>query len=157
MLIFAVNIASAGGALAFGPLQDRVGHRLALAATLVGWVVMILVAVIGETRASFWVAATLAGLCMGSSQSCGRAMVGVLAPSSRVGEFFGLWSLSLRLAAIVGPLAYGLVTWLTDGNHRVALLATGFFFVIALILLRRLNMHRGMHDATRNLDRSTTI
>ncbi len=29
--------------------------------------------------ALFWVAATLAGLCMGSSQSCGRALVAALA------------------------------------------------------------------------------
>ncbi len=151
MLVFAVNIASAGGAFAFGPFQDRVGHRRALAVTLCGWIVMVLVAVIGQTQASFWVAATLAGLCMGSSQSCGRAMVGFLSPPMRSGEFFGLWSLALRIAAIVGPLAYGAVTWVTGGEHRIALLATGLFFVIALGLLRTLDMERGRRAAVQRL------
>ena len=45
MLIFLVNIASAVGAFAFGYWQDRIGHRIALAVTLVGWIVMTLLAV----------------------------------------------------------------------------------------------------------------
>jgi UMF1 family MFS transporter len=142
-LIFAVNIASAAGAFAFGPFQDRVGHRRALAITLVGWLAMTLLAGIGESRSSFWVAAALAGLCMGASQSCARAMVGLLAPPDRSAEFFGLWSLAVRIASIIGPLGYGAVTWVTDGQHRVALLSTGLFFVLALVWLRGLDIDRG--------------
>ncbi|MFM8344979.1 MAG: MFS transporter, partial [Betaproteobacteria bacterium] len=36
-----------------------------------------------------------------------------------------------------GPITYGLVTWVTSGNHRLAILATGLFFVMGLVLLRR--------------------
>lgn len=143
LLIVAVNIASALGAFAFGPFQDKVGHRRALALTLWGWIVMVLLAGLGESRASFWAAAALAGLCMGASQSCGRAMVGFLSPPERSGECFGLWSLALRVAAIVGPLAYGAVTWATGGEHRIALLSTGLFFIAALVLLRGLDVARG--------------
>ena len=49
----------------------------------------------------------------------------------------------MRLAAIIGPITYGLVTWLTDNNHRLAILATGSFFVIGLALLQRIDMRRG--------------
>ena len=38
----------------------------------------------------------------------------------------------MRVAAIAGPLSYGLVTWLTMGIHRVAILSTGLFFVAGL-------------------------
>ncbi len=41
---------------------------------------MVLIAGTTETLAGFWVAANLAGLCMGSSQAAGRAIVGYLAP-----------------------------------------------------------------------------
>lgn len=146
-LIFIVNIASAIGAFGFGYLQDRVGHRRALAITLVGWIGMVLAAGLGTSLAVFWVAAVLAGLCMGSSQSCGRAMVGALAPATRLAEFYGLWALAVRVAAIVGPLSYGLVTWLTLGNHRVAILFTGLFFLAGLLLLSRIDMARGMRAA----------
>ena len=142
-LVFLVNIASAAGAFLFGYAEDRIGHKPALAITLVAWIVMVLIASFTASRALFWVAATLAGLCMGSSQSCGRALVGVLAPATRLGEFYGLWAFATRLAAVVGPLTYGLVTWLTAGNHRLAFLTTGLFFVLGLILLARLDLERG--------------
>lgn len=146
-LVFVVNIASALGAFGFGYLQDRLGHRRALALTLGGWIAMVLVAGLGTSLAMFWLAAVLAGLCMGSSQSCGRAMVGALAPAGRLAEFFGLWAMAVRVAAIVGPLTYGLVTWLTAGNHRVAILCTGLFFVAGLVLLSGIDMARGARAA----------
>jgi UMF1 family MFS transporter len=148
-LIFAVNIAAAIGAFAFGHWQDRLGHRRALAVTLGGWIVMTLLAVAATGPALFWVAAVVAGLCMGSSQSAGRAMAGLLAPSDRRAEFFGLWTFAVRLSAILGPMTYGLVTWATGGNHRVAILSTGLFFVAGLLLLGRVNVERGMAAAAR--------
>lgn len=142
-LIFLVNIASALGAFGFGYLQDRIGHRAALGLTLAGWIVMSLLAAIATDRALFWAAAALAGLCMGSSQSAGRAIVGLLAPARRIAEFYGMWALATRVAAIVGPLTYGAVTWATAGNHRLAILVTGSFFFVGLLVLLRIDIERG--------------
>lgn len=147
LLVFLVNIAAAAGAFAFGNWQDRLGHRRALALTLGGWIVMTLLAVAATGPALFWAAAVMAGLCMGSSQSAGRAMAGLLAPPERMAEFFGLWTFAVRLSAIVGPLTYGLVTWVTGGNHRLAILTTGLFFVLGLVLLRRVDVERGARRA----------
>src|SRR5690606_2218271 len=92
MLVFAVNIAAAAGAFLFGYLQDRIGHKPALFVTLVGWIVMVLLAYGAVDVRVFWLAAVVAGLCMGSSQSAGRAMVGALAPPRRLAEFYSLWT-----------------------------------------------------------------
>jgi MFS transporter, UMF1 family len=146
-LIFLVNIAAALGAFVFGYAQDRVGHRRALAVTLIGWIVMIVMAWFATSPGLFWVAAVLAGVCMGSSQSAGRALAAAFAPQARLAEFFGLWTFAVRLSAVVGPLTYGLVTWLTDGNHRLAILSTGVFFVIGLVLLRKIDVARGTQAA----------
>ena len=124
----------------------------ALAATLVGWIVMVALAVAATGPALFWVAAVLAGLCMGSSQSAGRALAGALAPVAQRAEFFGLWTFATRLAAIVGPLTYGAVTWATAGNHRLAIGCTGVFFVIGLWLLMRVDVARG-ETAAQTADR----
>jgi UMF1 family MFS transporter len=142
-LIFLVNIASAVGAFAFGYWQDRIGHRLALTVTLWGWVLMTLLAVAATSPGLFWVAAVVAGLCMGSSQSAGRALAGLFAPADRLAEFYGLWTFAVRLSAIIGPITYGLVTWLTTGNHRVAILSTGTFFLLGLVVLRKVDVARG--------------
>lgn len=143
VLIFVLNIAAALGAFSFGYVQDRVGHRSSLAATLVAWIVVCVVAGTAASKGQFWIAATIAGLAMGSSQSAGRAMTGVLAPPKQLAEFFGLWSFATRLASIVGPLGYGLITWATGGNQRVAILATAGLFVAGIALLLPIDMRRG--------------
>jgi len=147
MLIFLVNIAAALGAFAWGYVQDRVGHRPALALTLFGWIVMTLLAGLATEPTLFWIAAVIAGLCMGSSQSAGRALTGAFSPEQRRAEFYGLWTFATRLSAIVGPLTYGVVTLLTDGNHRIGIMSTGLFFVLGLVLLMRVNVQRGMAAA----------
>ena len=146
-LIFLVNIAAALGAFAWGYVQDRIGHRPALAITLSAWVVMTVLAALATGPGLFWVAAMIAGLCMGSSQSAGRALAGVLAPEQRRAEFYGLWMFAVRLSAILGPMTYGLITWLTGGNHRLAIVSTGLFFVAGLVLLTLVNVRRGIAAA----------
>lgn len=143
-LIFTVNIGAAVGAFAFGHLQDRIGHKRALAVTLAGWIVMVLIAFSATLAWTFWLAATLAGLCMGTSQSAGRAMVGAMAPAHRPAEFYSLWTFAIQAAAVVGPLSYGLVTWATGGQHRLALLFTGLFFIAGLAVLTRIDFDRGV-------------
>jgi MFS transporter, UMF1 family len=143
VLILVVNITAAVGAFGFGYAQDRLGKTMALRVTIVGWVAMVVIAYFSETRASFWVAANLAGLCMGSSQSAGRALVAYLSPPDRAAEFFGLWGVAVRLAAILGPLTYGAVTWITGGNHRLAILLTGIFFIVSLVILAFMDERRG--------------
>jgi MFS transporter, UMF1 family len=147
VLVFLVNIASAAGAFGFGYWQDRLGHRRALAFTLMGWIVMTALAYLATSATLFWCAAVVAGLCMGSSQSAGRAMAGLLAPQERRAEFYALWTFATRLSAVVGPMTYGAVTWITAGNHRLAILTTGLYFVLGLICLRPIDMARGMRAA----------
>jgi len=147
VLIFALNIAAAVGAFAFGYGQDRLGHKRALAITLVGWIATCVIAALSTTKGMFWYAAVIAGLCMGSSQSAGRAMAGLLAPPAQRAEFYGLWTFATRLASIVGPLTYGAITWATGGNHRLAILSTAALFVIGLLLLWPVDMARGERAA----------
>jgi UMF1 family MFS transporter len=143
LLILVVNVTAAIGAFGFGYVQDRIGKVPALRITLAGWIAMVVVAWASPTQAMFWVAANLAGLCMGSSQSAGRALVAYFSPPERSGEFFGLWGVATRLAAILGPLTYGVVTWMTGGNHRLAILLTGAFFIVALVILAFVRESRG--------------
>ncbi len=147
MLIFVVNLAAAAGAFAWGYVQDRLGHRPALGITLAGWIVMTVLAALATGPALFWAAAVIAGLCMGSSQSAGRALAGAFSPERRRAEFYGLWTFAIRVSAIVGPMTYGLVTLLTGGNHRLAIVSTGTFFVLGLLLLALVNVPRGIAAA----------
>lgn len=147
VLILVLNLAAALGALVFGYVQDRIGHRLALSLTLVGWIAVCVIAALAQNKAQFWVAATIAGLCMGSSQSAGRAMVGLFVPRQQLAEFFGLWTTATRIASIVGPISYGLITWLAGGNQRIAIVACSAFFVAGLLFLWPMRVQRGREAA----------
>jgi len=153
LLIFAVNITAAVGAFLFGYVQDRIGHVRAIALTLIGWIVTVLLAWAApgwpELPGLFWAAANLTGLCLGAAQSAGRALVGLLTPSTRLAEFYGFWGLSVKFASIVGPMTYGLTTWISGGDHRTALLLTGSYFVVGLYLLTGVKVMRGRRAALR--------
>jgi len=138
-----LNIAAAGGAFAWGYLQDRIGHKLALGSTLVGWMATCIIAALTTTKGGFWWAAGIAGLCMGSSQSAGRALASLFAPPKQGAEFFGLWTFAIRLASIIGPLMYGTITWATGGDQRTAILATSALFAAGLLLLLKVDVDRG--------------
>lgn len=142
-LILVVNVSAAVGALAFGWIEDRLGHRATLAMTLLGWILAISLLWLSQSNTMVWVAANVAGICLGASQSSGRALVGYLCPPKREAEVFGLWGLAVKLSSILGPLGYGLVEWLSGGNHRVAMLATAVYFVGGLLLLARVDVKRG--------------
>jgi UMF1 family MFS transporter len=146
VLVLVVNVTAAIGAFGFGYLQDAIGHMRAMALILAGWIVMIALAYVADDAATFWVAANLAGLCMGSSQAAGRAIIGYLSPRTREAEFFGLWGLAVKAASIFGPLTYGVVTWIFAGDHRLGILAVGAYFVIGLLLLADIDVERG-HQA----------
>jgi UMF1 family MFS transporter len=118
-----------------------------LAITLAGWIVMTVLAALATGPGLFWIAAVIAGLCMGSSQSAGRALAGALSPEQRRAEFYGLWTFAIRVSAIIGPMTYGVVTLLTRGNHRLAIVSTGLFFVLGLLLLTKVNVTRGIAAA----------
>jgi UMF1 family MFS transporter len=147
LMLLVVNVTAALGALAFGQVQDRLGHRRTLALTLWLWIATVGVAWVARDEATFWVAANLAGLGLGAAQSAGRALVGWLSPAARRAEFYGLWGLAVKLASIVGPLTYGAITWVAGGNHRLAMLATGGFFVAGLWVLRGIDVQRGREAA----------
>jgi UMF1 family MFS transporter len=147
VLVLVVNVTAAIGAFGFGYLQDAIGHIRAMRLVLCGWIMMIVLAYVADTAGLFWIAANIAGLCMGAAQAAGRAIVGYLSPPNRTAEFFGLWGLAVKTASIFGPLTYGAVTWIFEGNHRLGILAVGAYFGVGLILLIGIDVERGRRAA----------
>lgn len=147
VLIMVVNITAAIGAFLFGYLQDRIGSKRCIAVTLLIWIAAIVCAYLAVDEFLFWVAANLIGTALGGAQSAGRALVGQFTPEGRQGEFFGLWGLATKLSAMIGPLTYGGLVYLLEGDHRAALLSTLAFFVIGLVILAAVDEKRGREMA----------
>lgn len=146
-LFVVINLTATGGAYVFGEIQDRVGSKPTLVMALSLWLLSVLTLTFSPDRTVFWIAASLAGAANGGSFTAGRATVGLLTPQGRAGEFFGLWGLACKTAAIIGPISYGLMAYVTGGNHRLAILCTCLFFGVALALTTTINMKRGQEAA----------
>jgi UMF1 family MFS transporter len=143
VLIMVVNLTAAFGAFAFGYAQDHFGSVPSLAGGLLVWVAAILLTLYADEPADLWLAGNLIGLAMGATQAGGRALIGQFTPEARNAEFFGLWGLAGRAAAIIGPVSYGLISRASGGDHQVAMLSTLVFFLLGLLLLFTVNEERG--------------
>ncbi len=161
MLMFVVTqITAACGALGFGFLQDRLGAKRTFNLTLMLWMVSItliyftpaLTEVLNDLAAPdlepqhlFLAVGCLAGLGLGSVQSCARTMVGRFTPRNKEAEFFGFWGVSTRLAAIMGILGLGLLQILV--GLQAAVLLCLAFFGLSLGINLFVNEKRGFHRA----------
>ena len=55
---------------------------------------------------------------------------------------FALWSVAVRLAAILGPLLYGVVTWVSAGQQRWAIGVTSLLFIVGLWVLAHIEWNQ---------------
>ena len=140
------QISASVGAFIFGLAQDRIGPKRTIYATLTIWLLTIAGAYFARDRITFYVVGNLAGLGLGSSQSAARALVGLFSPAEKSAEFFGFWGLFWKLSTAIGPLVFGLLSSGT-GDQRIAILATGMFFVVGMIGLPFVNEKRGIEAA----------
>jgi UMF1 family MFS transporter len=145
-LIMVVNLTAALGAFGFGFAQDHWGSVPSLAGGLLVWIAAIVMTMLADKPADIWVAGNMIGLAMGSTQAGGRALISQFTPEARSAEFFGLWGLAGRAAAIIGPLSYGVISHASGGDHRAALLSTLGFFLLGLLVLLTVNEARGKRD-----------
>ncbi|MDP1718461.1 MAG: MFS transporter, partial [Burkholderiales bacterium] len=51
--------------------------------------------------------------------------------------------MAVKLSSILGPVTYGAVTWISNGDHRLAILITGTYFVAGIAIIASLDVRRG--------------
>lgn len=138
-----LNIAAGIGAIGFGFLDDRVGGRQTILLSLAGLSAAGLLAIVGQTRTLFWVAAVFVGLLVGPNQSASRSLLGRFVPDDKEAEFYGFFAFSGKATAFLGPSLYGLLVSETD-SHRAGMLVTVLFFIVGALLLLRVDEHEGI-------------
>ncbi|MHB8580977.1 MAG: MFS transporter [Ignavibacteriaceae bacterium] len=134
-----VQSTSIFGAFIFGIISDHIGPKKTISITLFIWLIVIAGAYIDNTITGFYIVGLLAGLSIGSSQSCSRSLMALLTPKEREAEFFGFYDgLFGKSSAIIGPLVYGIIANIS--NQRFAVLAIGLFFLAGLIILQKVEV-----------------
>jgi UMF1 family MFS transporter len=136
ILIFGIllNITAGLGAAAFGWVDDIFGAKrtivIAVAAlTLLGALILVV-----ESRSAFVVLGCLIGVFLGPAQSASRTLMARLAPPEIRTELFGLYALSGKVTAFMGPALVGWVTVWAD-SQRAGMATILIFFAAGLVLL----------------------
>lgn len=58
-----------------------------------------------------------------------------LIPIDNEAEFFGFYSISGKVSSIIGPVTFGVISYVTK-NQRLALLSTLIFLIAGLVMLQ---------------------
>ncbi len=137
-----IQIIAVLGSILFGRFADNRGPKLTISITLCIWIAVVTGAFFTTTAAEFYVVGAIAGICLGSSQAASRAFMALLTPPEHAAEFFGFYDgFCGKASAVIGPVVFGVLSDLF-GSQRPAIWALAVFFIIGLILLRRVNEKR---------------
>lgn len=125
-------------AIIFGRLGMRIGTRRSILIAIGCYIVITGWAARMDSAAEFYILAAAVGLVQGGIQALSRSMYSRLIPAEKASEFFGLYNLLGKSAAVIGPLLMGWIG-LKTGNPRIGILSILVLFVGggALLLLVR--------------------
>jgi len=135
ILFFMVTTTAAAiGSLLFGYITDRLNPKPTLMIVISGWVLSLMAIILTTNTTIFWVIGSVIGILMGSTWTAARPLLVTLVPPEMLAEFFGLYSLSGKVAAIFGPLVWGGTVLLLKPYGDV-IRYKGAVFSLALMML----------------------
>jgi MFS family permease len=77
-----------------------------------GWVVALVLFASSDSMPVIWVLGSVVGVLLGGLWTTSRPMLAELVPREELGRFFGIFALSGRAAAVVGPIVWTSIVYL---------------------------------------------
>jgi UMF1 family MFS transporter len=110
-------IAAVLGSFLFGLVTDRLTSKVSIIISLVMWMAVFVGAILITDQFIFkWLIAPLAGIALGSTWTAARTMMIELTPRERLGEFLGIYNLTGKYSAVLGPALWGTTLIVLDPN-----------------------------------------
>jgi UMF1 family MFS transporter len=134
LAILLVQFIGVPAAIASGYVGERIGPRRAILIGLAVYVLVSIYAAFMQQPFEFYLVAGMVGLVQGGVQLLSRSYFARLVPPERAGEFFGFYNMLGEVAAIIGPLLVGIVSY-TTGNPRLSILSVIVLFAAGACLL----------------------
>ncbi len=129
------NIPAIISSIFFGWLTDKIGPKKTITITLILWILIILMVTFFDIKAVFYTGYILAAICTGSTLIASRSLMTFLIPMDSEAEFFGFYAMSGKMSAIIGPIAFGVISYFTK-SQKLALLSTLFFLIGGFIIMQ---------------------
>lgn len=133
-------------AIFMGKVGDWVGAKRGIYICLSVYVLVTVYAFFMTDVREFYALAIAIGLVQGGVQSLSRSFYTTLIPKSKAAEFFGLYNMLGKFAAVIGPLLMGWVALLTK-SPRLSVLSIIVLFIAGMWLLSYVNEEEGKRMA----------
>jgi UMF1 family MFS transporter len=146
-----VQVLAAPASIAFGRLARPLGARGTVLLGLAGYTGISVFAFFLHHAWQFWVLAALVAVFQGGTQALSRSLFASLVPPDRSGELFGFYSVSEKLAGVIGPVLFGIVAQATQ-HGRLATLTLLPLFLGGAWLFTRVDFARGRAAAAASHD-----
>jgi MFS transporter, UMF1 family len=130
----AINVTAGIGAFTFGWIDDWIGPKRTLYIAISSMSVLGLILLLVETQMMFWLFALPLGIFFGPAQAASRSLMARIVPSHLQAEMFGLYALTGKATAFVGPAAFGAATAMFE-SQRAGMATILFFFLAGMLLL----------------------
>lgn len=137
----ALNLTAGLGAVGFAFMDDRIGSKPTILVAIVGLFGAGTVALLAQSKITFWVVALVIGIFVGPAQSASRTLMARLAPPAQRTEMFGIYALTGKVTAFIGPFLFGTATQLFQ-SQRAGMATILVMFIVGGLLLMRVQEPR---------------
>ena len=136
ILIFGIllNVTAGLGAVGFAWIDDWLGPKRTILIAVGCLIVLGTAILLVESKLWFYLLGCAIGVFIGPAQSASRTLMARLAPAEVRTEMFGLYALSGKVTAWMGPILVGFVTVMAD-SQRWGMATILLLFVIGAVLL----------------------
>jgi UMF1 family MFS transporter len=130
----ALNASAGVGAALFAWIDDWIGAKRTILIALGAITLLSAAIVLVEDKALFWTLGVMLGVFFGPAQAASRSLMARLAPRGMEAEMFGLYALSGKATAFLGPL---LLAWATTAfdSQRAGMATVLIFLITGFVLL----------------------
>ena len=132
----AMNVTAGLGAVAFSWADDKLGAKWTITVAVIALIGLGSAVLVVEGKTLFWIFGVPLGLFVGPAQAASRSMMARLAPAELRTEFFGLYALSGKATAFLGPALVALVTDMFQ-SQRAGMATVVVFFLVGVLMLRK--------------------
>jgi MFS transporter, UMF1 family len=112
------------GAFVIGRLAPSLSLKKMMIAIVSGWILVLVLFVFAEDGFIVYLLGSLVGILLGGLWTVSRPMLAEMIPKEELGRFFGLYSLSGRAAAVVGPVIWGSLVFIFNPARPLGKWAT---------------------------------
>lgn len=136
ILIFGIllNVTAGLGAFGFAWIDDLVGAKATILVSVAALTVLGAAILLIESKLWFYLLGCAIGIFIGPAQTASRSFMARISPVDLRAEFFGLYALSGKATAFLGPALVGWVTLWMD-SQRAGMATILIFFLAGFCLL----------------------